>query len=114
MLPTAPPTERQAGQDRDRQGLRQTSSAAIIEAPEAERSIVAQNRPAAGHQPSLLAHPVAVPQQKSRGGIGFLGGGTNRTNRGTAAESQRIVAARPLCRLQYRVASKSSAWDLPQ
>ena len=32
----------------------------------------------------------------------------------TAAESQRIVAARPLCRLQYRVESKSSAWDLPQ
>ncbi len=32
----------------------------------------------------------------------------------TTAESQRIVAARPLCRLQYRVRPKSSARDLPR
>lgn len=32
----------------------------------------------------------------------------------TRAESQRIVAARPLCRLQYPVRAKSSAKDLPQ
>lgn len=31
-----------------------------------------------------------------------------------SAESQRIVATRPLCRLQHRVPSKSSARDLPQ
>ena len=32
----------------------------------------------------------------------------------TRAESQRIVAARLLCRLQYPVQSKSYAEDLPQ
>ena len=32
----------------------------------------------------------------------------------TRAESQRIVAARPLCRLQYSVRAKSSTKDLPQ
>lgn len=32
----------------------------------------------------------------------------------TRAESQRIVVARPLCRLQYPVRTKSSAEDLPQ
>ena len=31
----------------------------------------------------------------------------------TRAESQRIVAARPLCRLQYPVRAKSSAKDFP-
>ena len=31
----------------------------------------------------------------------------------TRAESQRIVAARPLCRLQYSVRAKSSTKDLP-
>ena len=36
------------------------------------------------------------------------------TNHRTRAESQRIVAARPLCRLQYPVRSKSSTKDLPQ
>lgn len=36
------------------------------------------------------------------------------TNLRTRAESQRIVAARPLCRLQYPVLAKSSAMDLPQ
>ena len=36
------------------------------------------------------------------------------TNHRTRAESQRIVAARPLCRLQYPVRAKSSAKDLPQ
>jgi len=38
----------------------------------------------------------------------------NRKIGETAAESQRIVAARPLYRLQYRVSAKSSARDLPQ
>ena len=38
---------------------------------------------------------------------------SNRKIGETAAESQRIVAARPLYRLQYRVSAKSSARDLP-
>jgi hypothetical protein len=37
-----------------------------------------------------------------------------QTNHTTRAESQRIVATRPLYRLQYPVVSQSSAEDLPQ
>ena len=61
-----------------------------------------------------LRHPGATQQYwKGWRGIGS-GEGPIEQIVPTAAESQRIVAARPLCRLQYRVESKSSAWDLPQ
>ena len=70
--------------------------------------------------PSLLLQP-ALEQQRPGwkgccGGIGAFGvrRKSNRKIWGAAAESQRIEAARPLYRLQYRVPSKSSARDLPQ
>ena len=50
------------------------------------------------------------------GGGGGGGGDLHKANQQifrTKAESQRIVAARPLCRLQYPVRAKSSAKDLP-
>ena len=61
--------------------------------------------------PATLELPSGIG--KNGGGIGS-GDGPIEQIVPTTAESQRIVAARPLCRLQYRVESKSSAWDLPQ
>ena len=48
-----------------------------------------------------------------RGGIGALEA-SNRNQIRTTAESQWIVAARPLYHLQYRVRAKSSARFEPQ
>src|SRR3569833_237901 len=51
-----------------------------------------------------------MPTRELGGGCANASGQIGRT----LAESQRIVAARPLCRLQYPVLAKSSAKDLPQ
>ena len=54
----------------------------------------------------------ALEWKPEKGG-GVLGGYPKQIGR-TRAESQQIVATRPLYCLQYSVLSKSSAKDLPQ
>ena len=54
------------------------------------------------------------PREKRRERRGVIAGWQLGQIFRTRAESQRIVAARPLCRLQYPVRAKSSAKDLPQ
>jgi hypothetical protein len=54
----------------------------------------------------------ALERNPTKGG-GVLGGYPKQIER-TRAESQQIVATRPLYCLQYSVLSKSSAKDLPQ
>ncbi len=70
-------------------------------------------------EPSLWGWGYTFPSSRSLVG----GGGGNGTLMErepfeqilrTRAESQRIVTARSLCRLQYPVRAKSSAKDLPQ
>ena len=76
------------------------------------RLLVALDGQGATARPRSPTRPVASPPKE-----GFVEGANGKGHSvqifRTRAESQRIVAARPLCRLQYPVRAKSSAKDLP-
>jgi hypothetical protein len=60
---------------------------------------------------TLGSKPLQHLRGKEVEGVGWL---ANRTNLRARAESQQIVATRPLYCLQYPALSKSSAKDSPQ